>query len=681
MSRSGGTSKLGKPAGAQGTTERGRSPARKPAERPGGRKGTPTTRFVPLPSGLPRLPARLDCLGRSPALLCLHDGGPVSNFAPLHDVQRRRILLSSIAVSAALCAAVVSALSHISELPTFGVDDANIFFVYARNLVDGHGVVYNAGSERVEGFSSPIWMLVCALGFWLSEAPEAGLFGASLAMVATTLALAIFFLLTRPAPLAFPGRRPEQVVIPLLVFLAWMAAQPSFWFWSAVALMEGGLWTLIVTASSLTLLAAIHAHQGAPTAPPSRGAAVTLSVLIALALLCRPESLAWAALVASVFAIHRFGTANDPMERRWLLLPLAVYGAGVAALSLFRMSYFGYPLPNTFYAKVSPDTLYNLREGWDYLFRYSRELLHLPLGILALSLTAILLSVRRTPDPRQWALPLRALVAGAALLIGFVSTVVYEGGDHFAGYRLLQPAHPLFPIILLYALLVLGTLPRRTLAPSQREIGSSIASALLVCLLAWNSQSLWEQWRPTQKRLLLQPLWGRGVGRHLSAAFGDRAALPTLGVVAAGGLKFGYPGDVIDLEGLNSLAISHNQGSRKGIAGHAAFERGDFFRLLPEIFYARPATGPIAPKSLTGISYYLKDLLHDPRFLERYVLTRIHDPQSLYGFDVEAFLRRDLFRSSQKEGRLQLGTVPLVLQGSQGPYLHHDSPPPWAPTR
>ena len=33
-----------------------------------------------------------------------------------------------------------------------GVDDANIYMVYMRNLAEGHGLVFNVGGERVEGF-------------------------------------------------------------------------------------------------------------------------------------------------------------------------------------------------------------------------------------------------------------------------------------------------------------------------------------------------------------------------------------------------------------------------------------------------------------------------------------------------------------------------------------------------
>lgn len=49
-------------------------------------------------------------------------------------------------------------------------DDAFISFRYARNLVEGKGLVYNAG-ERVEGFSNFLWTMLIALGMELKLDP------------------------------------------------------------------------------------------------------------------------------------------------------------------------------------------------------------------------------------------------------------------------------------------------------------------------------------------------------------------------------------------------------------------------------------------------------------------------------------------------------------------------------
>src|SRR5262245_50548908 len=65
-------------------------------------------------------------------------------------------------------------LDQLTDDPV-GVDDANIYFRYAKNLGSGLGLVWNPGGERVEGFTSTPWLLVCALVFRLASRPEKAL--------------------------------------------------------------------------------------------------------------------------------------------------------------------------------------------------------------------------------------------------------------------------------------------------------------------------------------------------------------------------------------------------------------------------------------------------------------------------------------------------------------------------
>lgn len=44
-----------------------------------------------------------------------------------------------------------------------GIDDANIFKVYAQNLSNGFGFVFQPGGERVEGFTSLLFVLLLSL--------------------------------------------------------------------------------------------------------------------------------------------------------------------------------------------------------------------------------------------------------------------------------------------------------------------------------------------------------------------------------------------------------------------------------------------------------------------------------------------------------------------------------------
>ena len=45
-------------------------------------------------------------------------------------------------------------------------DDAFITFRYVRNMLDGHGLVYNTG-ERVEGYTNFLWAMLVAGPAWL----------------------------------------------------------------------------------------------------------------------------------------------------------------------------------------------------------------------------------------------------------------------------------------------------------------------------------------------------------------------------------------------------------------------------------------------------------------------------------------------------------------------------------
>jgi len=75
--------------------------------------------------------------------------GPPSNVA---NVDRRLIALACLV--AVVCVARASLLAWLT-------DDAFISFRYARNLVDGLGLVFNAG-EYVEGYTNLLWTLAIA---------------------------------------------------------------------------------------------------------------------------------------------------------------------------------------------------------------------------------------------------------------------------------------------------------------------------------------------------------------------------------------------------------------------------------------------------------------------------------------------------------------------------------------
>ncbi len=102
-------------------------------------------------------------------------GPPDALTSPEPGSGRGRMLLLPLLLAALLA---VVAFRHGSRL----YDDAFITMRYARNLVDGHGLVYNPG-ERVLGTSAPLYALVLAL-------PAFALGSAALPAISTAIGLA-----------------------------------------------------------------------------------------------------------------------------------------------------------------------------------------------------------------------------------------------------------------------------------------------------------------------------------------------------------------------------------------------------------------------------------------------------------------------------------------------------------
>jgi hypothetical protein len=301
------------------------------------------------------------------------------------------------AIGAAAVVAVVGSFLALAALgfPLIGVDDANIIFVYARNFLHGAGFVYTPGFERVEGFTSLLWTLVSALIQALSDGRhELVTLAVSLLLTGVTVwcVLRTVFEVTRS-----PGARAAAALF--------LLGQASFFAWSFATLMDLALWaTLLALGVRAVLAPGLEVER--------RG--LRLALVIALMLLTRPEALLVGPALVALAAFQAFqafqGGVAIPRIARGLALPVVAFALVGAGLTAFRWSYFGYPLPNTYYAKVSGDRLYNLIEGAKYVGRYFRAFP--PRLLILVPLVYALLDVLR-PRARQ---VLDASTRGAVLV-------------------------------------------------------------------------------------------------------------------------------------------------------------------------------------------------------------------------------------------------------------------------
>jgi arabinofuranosyltransferase len=302
------------------------------------------------------------------------------------------------------------------------VDDAYIFYRYAQNLAAGDGLVFNAG-ERVEGVTSLLWTLLIGAGIMVGI--DAVTIGHWLGVASGALLLALTY---RYAAFELvDGERFAAALAPWLLLLT-----KPFAVWAT-----SGLETPLFTAAAVGVLIA-----------EARGRAVLALVLAAVAVLLRPEGVLLGAIVVALFFYkHRTETKTG-------LLLLAGYGAFLAALTLFRLSYFGAPLPNTFYAKVG-----GVLPWWGPYY-------------ISVFLSQTLLP---TLWPSFYARRERYLLGGFCWIAAIFAFVIAVNGDSFSNSRFFLPVVPVS-----CALVTRGALigQRRGNRPGQFAVWSVAVSAV-----------------------------------------------------------------------------------------------------------------------------------------------------------------------------------------------------------
>jgi len=533
--------------------------------------------------------------------------------------------------------AVLLALSRLNY-PLTGIDDANIYFVYARNLANGHGFVYNAGGERVEGFTSLLWTLISALVFKLSTSPELVLLIINLALMGLAVACILNHL-----QFAFPGESTSWGVKLLLpaIFLILLITSSRYLVWNTITLMENGLWSALLV---ITTILVIGDHSS-PRALNVRF--IPLSILL---LLTRPESILWVPIFAAILFVRVASTTSSLNALKALAPSIVCIAVSLALMTLFRLQYFGYPLPNTYYAKVSPSFAYNLQQGAIYLGKYV-----ISEPIVLLSVTAVFgaglhtargIFSKKIPDDGSFFLP---IIAGTGLLMPLLT-----GGDHFGSFRLYQSIYPIELLCLLYfANRILPRHIRPVEHPNRSGWKGRAFSLSMLPVLFFGfflmQASLWADSIRSEMGVEFDVAdYGRKNGAFIQELFSPLPELPSMGVVTSGGIKYSYDGEIVDLMGLNNTIMAHHHGDRTGIKNHAAFDIDTFYQLQPDIVW--PVTIyegkwqyiESAVKASWENREGLKGLFDNPRFLELYTYAKVSGtPESDNGYALVAWFRRD----------------------------------------
>ncbi len=509
------------------------------------------------------------------------------------------------------------------DYPITGIDDANIFFVYAKHFANGDGFVYNIEGERVEGFSSLLWTLVCALAFHLSSNPELILITVNVILTALGATVALSYLQSTHSN---QEGGPYTKLVSSLVFLVLLFTSPTYITWNTLTLMENAMWGLLL------LLATIFVTKDNISSKTINAIFTPLAIAL---LLTRPESLLWIAVFTVILFVRRAQALGTLPAIREMVPLFATIVITIILLTAFRLFYFGYPLPNTYYAKVSPSLAYNFSTGLRYFAQYFMSSPIVWLCVLAVILatvhTIVMFVGGKFTGEGVVFLP---VIAGIGLLVPLIT-----GGDHFPSFRFYQAIYPILLLCLSYYIrsvlpqyIRLGFIP---LIPrlSQRIFVSTLVSIFVASFVIYQLFT----WTHVDDTLKMSHDFelakeGRETGQFIQEMFDTLPHLPRIGVVAAGGIKYAYPGEVVDLMGLNNQLMAHNGGNRFGIKNHAAFEKATFYLLLPDIVQAQIVSNMdwqqngislIEEPWLFTESGPFKGLYNDPAFLELYVYAKV----------------------------------------------------------
>jgi hypothetical protein len=318
----------------------------------------------------------------------------------------------------------------------FSFDDTFITLRYAENLaLHGH-LSFNL-DDRIDGYTSPAWTLL------LAAAIRCGANGERAA-----LALSWFSGLLGTVGAGLLARRLGASWIAAFAIACIGTATTVGWVvWSAPGMETPFVGTCV--------LALFIAYTMGPPGNCLRAIALLLTAA------ARPECsiLVAAGIANDAFLLWRRPTAESSQGRRRLAAVVVLLAAAFVA----HWIYYGAPLPNTYYVKLSGIHVWRigLKDLWAFLTAHG-----IGLGFIA----ALVLLTPWWPAPR--------FVPAAFIVWSIASWIAYAaaGGDYLEHHRFYQPQVPA-------AFAMLAAVVRFPRTPILSGCGARVVSALLAAAL------------------------------------------------------------------------------------------------------------------------------------------------------------------------------------------------------
>ncbi|GDX82352.1 hypothetical protein LBMAG42_41630 [Deltaproteobacteria bacterium] len=249
---------------------------------------------------------------------------------------------------------VLALAGHVGHYLTFClpqpwyIEDSAISFAYARNWVDGFGLVPFVGAEHVEGYSNPLWTYLIGIWYAVGVSPwtSSKVMGAVFGCVAQ---LFTWGFVRRTLP-----REKRWVALLAPWFLA---GSTQFALWNASGL-ENSLFCMLLAVGIYRLLVEVENDDKRPWS----------ALAFFLLTMTRPDGLAYAGIG---LIARTMGTVARRQWVAWLFWGVAFAIPWVAYFE-WRMAYFAWEWPQTWYAKKKdfhPENWNSL--GWKQMREYT----------------------------------------------------------------------------------------------------------------------------------------------------------------------------------------------------------------------------------------------------------------------------------------------------------------------
>jgi len=400
-------------------------------------------------------------------------------------------------------------LAYVFSLTPDPCEDAYITFRFARNLADGNGPVFNPG-ERVEGYSNPLWMAFIAiarvLGGDMADASRmAG------ALFNTLSLLLVWFI-----PWRWFGIRGGLSLAGPVLYLLFLPLQ----FYAASGL-ETSFFCFLIIASAAAIMWARRS--------PARCTAAFCILL--LAALTRPEGIIYCAFFCGWLCWRAF-------FRKESLKPfvpgIMLFALLYAAFLVWRLSYYGLPLPNTYYGKGSFPLYVRLLIGFflnrGFFMNYTWFLFLLPFFFFV-----------KITDSRRALPPLYLFIAA-----GFVFSLGFSGWDWMPYFRYNLPV---VPLMIVCCQLLFAELWRAWASTRGKKL---LRAALTASILLVAGEQYWRdiafnyRWRDLAEFARFNQ---KAVGDWIRRELGTK---PVIAIGDVGYLAYISQATIIDLYGLTN---------------------------------------------------------------------------------------------------------------------------------